>query len=168
LVDDDNDFDHQKRERQTKDQAGYDGPDEEDRAVIRQQDEEEARELDSQAELGMGRRAENENAAKTLEENLVIIDLNDMKQINPNLVRFDFDKTNGEWCEVELEVMSAIKLSNLQYPLKMGKILMENIVEKVCQACIVREISGIQRCVKLPKKQETDQTVSSLPRRSNI
>jgi hypothetical protein len=108
LVDDDNDFDHQKRARQAKDQAGYDGPDDEDRAIIQQQDEEEARDLDPAAELGTGLREENENADKHLEENLDILDLNDMKQINPNLVRFNFDRVNGEWCEVELEVLSAM------------------------------------------------------------
>ena len=36
---------------------------------------------------------------------------------------------------------------------------MENIVEKVCQICVVREIPGIVRCVKLRKKQKTDPAV---------
>ena len=50
----------------------------------------------------------------------------------------------------------------------MGKILMENIVEKVCQICVIREIPGIVRCVKLPKKQATDPTVLLLTILSNM
>ena len=41
----------------------------------------------------------------------------------------------------------------------MGKILMENVVEKVVHSCVVREIPGIRRCIKMPKKQSTDLTV---------
>jgi DNA-directed RNA polymerase I subunit RPA1 len=105
ITDDDNDYDHQKRERQAKDQAGYDGPDEDDRAIIRQQDEEEARDIDLQPEPGVRWRAEDEEMAEDLEENLDAIDFNQMKHFNPNLLRFDFDKANGEWCEIELEVI---------------------------------------------------------------
>ena len=76
------------------------------------------------------------------------IDFNQMKQFNPNLVRFNFDKVNGEWCEMEFE-----------YPLKMGKILMENVVEKVCHQCVVREIPGIKQCVKMPRKNDSDPIV---------
>jgi len=36
---------------------------------------------------------------------------------------------------------------------------MQNIVEKVCQSCVIREIPGIKSCIKMPKKQGTDRTV---------
>jgi len=45
----------------------------------------------------------------------------------------------------------------------MPKILMQDIVEKVCRNCVVREIPGINRCVKMPKKKETDPIVLSRP-----
>ena len=45
---------------------------------------------------------------------------------------------------------------------------MENIVEKVCQICVIRETPGIVRCVKLNKKQATDSTVSLLTMLSNM
>lgn len=45
----------------------------------------------------------------------------------------------------------------------MAKILMEDIVERVCRNCVVREIPGIKRCVKMPKKKETDPTVMFPP-----
>jgi DNA-directed RNA polymerase I subunit RPA1 len=50
----------------------------------------------------------------------------------------------------------------------MGKILMENVVEKVCHSCVVREIPGIKRCLKLPGKRDTDPTVASIKMLSNV
>lgn len=38
---------------------------------------------------------------------------------------------------------------------------MENVVEKVCHSCVVREVPGIVQCIKMPKKLETDATVFS-------
>ena len=101
-IDDDNDADHQKRARQTKEQGEYDGPDEEDRAFIQEADKAED-ELDSESELRLKRRDEDEKPEGTLEEMLSAIDLNDMRQINLNLSKFTFDNKGG-WCEIELEV----------------------------------------------------------------
>jgi DNA-directed RNA polymerase I subunit RPA1 len=144
--DDDNDYDHQKRARQTKEQAGYDGPDDEDRAIIRQQDEEEERDIEEEPPLKVNWRADPKaEAKKTLEH----VDLHMMKSFNPNITSFDFDTKGGQWCEMEFE-----------YPIKMGKILMENVVEKVCHACVVRHVPGIKRCVKMPKTKETDPLVT--------
>jgi DNA-directed RNA polymerase I subunit RPA1 len=107
-VDDDNDYDHQKRARQVKEQAGYDGPDDEDRDVIRQQDEEEEREFEGRAEGRVNRRADDEDVPQILEEKLVKVDLHDMQERNPNLINFTFDQTGGQWCEIELEVFPSI------------------------------------------------------------
>jgi len=41
----------------------------------------------------------------------------------------------------------------------MGKILMENVIEKVCQACIIREIPGISHCVRMPNAEKQGATV---------
>jgi hypothetical protein len=77
-----------------------------------------------------------------------------MKELNENLRKFTFDTSKGGWCEMEFE-----------YPLKMGKILMENIVEKVCQQCIIREVEGITRCIKMPRTvDKSGPTVESLSR----
>ena len=104
LADDDNDYDHQKRVRQTKEQGEYDGPDEDDRAVIRQEDEAEAGDLESENELRVNRGAEDDKPKYNVEDKLDAIDFGDMKEINPNLVKFTFDTNKGEWCEIELEV----------------------------------------------------------------
>jgi len=144
--DDDNDFDHQKRARQAREQAGYEGPDEEDRALIRQQDEEEERDLDEPAPLKVNRDTDPNGEIKKTQPGHP--DLPIMKSFNNNLTSFSFDEKHGGWCEMEFE-----------YPIKMGKILMENVVEKICHACVVREIPGIKRCVKMPKKTQQDPTV---------
>jgi hypothetical protein len=86
-------------------------------------------------------------AIKTIEE----VDLHDMQELNQNLRNFTFDTAKGGWCEMEFE-----------YPLKMGKILMENVVEKVCQLCVIREIEGITQCIKmLPTADKSGPTVES-------
>jgi hypothetical protein len=43
----------------------------------------------------------------------------------------------------------------------MGKILMENVVEGICRKCVIRQITGMKRCVKMSKKKDTDPTVMS-------
>jgi hypothetical protein len=73
--------------------------------VIRQQDEELQRDLEPGLELKVNWRASDERPAETLQDKLDRIDFNQMKQFNPNLVRFQFDRVNGEWCEIELEVL---------------------------------------------------------------
>lgn len=44
-----------------------------------------------------------EKSEESLKKKHSLTDLNDMRQINPNLSRFTFDK-KGAWCEIELEV----------------------------------------------------------------
>jgi len=103
-VDDDNDFDHQKRARQTREQAGYDGPDEEDRAIIRQQDEEEDQDLgDNPAPPTVNRTRKSDKETK--DGRTAHVDLPIMKTFNPNLTSFHFDTVNGEWCQMEFEVI---------------------------------------------------------------
>lgn len=61
-------------------------------------------ELDSTSALEFNGRPEDERDSESLQGKLDRIDFNQMKQFNPNLVGFTFDKVNGEWCVVELEV----------------------------------------------------------------
>jgi DNA-directed RNA polymerase I subunit RPA1 len=110
IVDDDNDYDHQKRARQVKEQAGYDGPDEEDRDVIRQQDEEEERQFEDRAQGRVNWGADDESVPQTLEEKLAKVDLHDMQERNPNLINFTFDQAGGQWCEIELEVFPSLNV----------------------------------------------------------
>ena len=104
MLDDDNDFDHQKRSRQMKEHGEYDAPDEEDRAIIRNEDEEEDNDSESgrEAEPNASRNGSNDAAD---EDDSGRLELGDMQQINPNLVNFAFDREHGQWCEIELEVI---------------------------------------------------------------
>jgi hypothetical protein len=66
-------------------------------------DEAEEDDLDSESEIRVKRSAEDEKSEERCEGKDSAVDLNDMRQINPNLNKFIFDK-NGDWCEMELEV----------------------------------------------------------------
>ena len=72
--------------------------------MIRQEDEEEEADLQLRPDDRVKWRTEEERPNKTLDEKTSEIELKDMKEINPNLVRFTFDHVKGEWCEVVLEV----------------------------------------------------------------
>jgi len=61
-------------------------------------------EFDSTSALDINGRPEDERDSASLQDKLDRIDFNQMKHFNPNLVGFEFDKVNGEWCVVELEV----------------------------------------------------------------
>jgi NADPH-dependent ferric siderophore reductase len=87
-----------------REQGEYEAPDEDDRAVIRQEDAQEDSDLETDAELRVNWRVEDEQPLATLDEKLSKIDLSDMRLLNPNLKKFTFDKKKGKSCEIELEV----------------------------------------------------------------
>jgi len=89
-----------------REQGEYEAPDEDDRAVIRQEDAQEDSDLETDAELRVNWRLEDEQPHPTVDEKLSKIDLSDMQLLNPNLKNFTFDKKKGKWCEIELEVYS--------------------------------------------------------------
>lgn len=86
-----------------REQGEYEAPDEDDRAVIRQEDAQEDSDLETDAELRVNWRVEDEQPRTTLDEKLAKIELSDMQLLNPNLKNFTFDKKKGKWCEIELE-----------------------------------------------------------------
>lgn len=65
-----------------------------------------------------------------------------------NVKKFSFDDQKGRWCEVEME-----------YPAAIQKILMVNIVEKVCKETVVHQLSGILRCYEVPTENPADSLV---------
>jgi hypothetical protein len=83
-----------------KEHGEYDAPDEDDRVLMRREDEEEN---DSDFETGpsTSKTGANDNDD---EDDSARLELADMQLINANLVRFTFDRENGKWCEIELEV----------------------------------------------------------------
>jgi len=129
--------------------------------MIRREDEEDVDEDEiTQDELGVKKHPKAQFFDKFAVKSVDQIDIDDMKLLNPNLIKFSFDASNGEWCEMEFEVICPGNCNLIsQYPLKMGKILMENVIEKVCQACIIREIPGISHCVRMPNAEKQGATV---------
>lgn len=56
---------------------------------------------------------------------------------NSLITSFNFDDELGEWCEFELELGTEYE-----------KLLMVNIVEKLCRSVVVREVKNIGRCIR--------------------
>ena len=94
-----------------KEQGEYDAPDEDDRAAIRKEDEEEGSDSDSHTERRPTSPAKNDLNHESDESDSARMELADMQQINPNLVNFTFDKEHGQWCEIELEVIASSTLN---------------------------------------------------------
>ena len=74
--------------------------------MIRREDEEDVDEDETtQDELGVKKHPKAQFFDKFGVKSVDQIDLHDMKLLNPNLIKFTFDASNGEWCEMEFEVM---------------------------------------------------------------
>jgi hypothetical protein len=86
-----------------KEHGEYEAPDEDDRAVIQREDVEDD---EDDAEVQPNTFAKQGANQETSEMDIDRMELADMQLINPNLTRFTFDKEHGQWCEIELEVMS--------------------------------------------------------------
>jgi len=69
-------------------------------AVIRQEDRIEDEDLESESDVQREGRGNGDEEGSQSQ----LVDLNDMKMLNPNLADFTFDHKRGEWCEIVLEV----------------------------------------------------------------
>lgn len=65
-----------------------------------------------------------------------------IKHTSENVSRFEFDKEDGQWFEVDLE-----------YPAEAPKVLMLGIVEKVCRDTIIHKLPGIGSVMKVPASE---------------
>ncbi|KAG5437996.1 hypothetical protein PCANB_000343 [Pneumocystis canis] len=62
-----------------------------------------------------------------------------------NCKKFKFDNINGEWCEIELV-----------YPFDTPKLLLVTLIEMACRKTIIREMTGISKCFRVPRESELD------------
>jgi DNA-directed RNA polymerase I subunit RPA1 len=65
------------------------------------------------------------------------------------VTEYDFDDEYGSWCEFKLELSADTQ-----------KLLMVNIVEDVCNKCVVREVKNIGRCLHPSAEQGVRQLVT--------
>ncbi|OLL24757.1 DNA-directed RNA polymerase I subunit rpa1 [Neolecta irregularis DAH-3] len=148
--DDDGDAMSSKRAANASEKATYDAPDEDERRIIEDQNpvDEEDYEID---DIGKDDELCQFRERKTREKEIVINEVGekvareqDILDQFTNVKSWKFDK-NGEWIEIEL-----------QYPHDLPKLLMINIIEKVCRETVVHEMKGVGRCFRLPGESKLD------------
>ncbi|OAD76996.1 hypothetical protein PHYBLDRAFT_123028 [Phycomyces blakesleeanus NRRL 1555(-)] len=143
----DGDATNQSMLQKTKQQATYDGPDEEDvedMKTVTALENEEA-ELEEVAKAGD---VEDEKPQKQqpIRSRFNDEELEDLALSRSAYVkRWSFDDVNGAWCEIDMT-----------FPADTKKILMVNLVEKACGRVIVHEIKGIDRCFEYANPTEND------------
>lgn len=145
--DDEDEGDHQKQA------VSYEKPDEEEQSLQKKalNDDEDDDDSDSDDEKDNSKKERN-NDNKVNDSDKMDIDEPTLEKVlssqakerqqevvskNNLVTSFDFDDELGEWCEFELELGTEVE-----------KLLMVNIVEKLCQKVVVREVKNIGRCIK--------------------
>ncbi|CAG8523131.1 6584_t:CDS:10 [Ambispora gerdemannii] len=117
--------------------ASYEGPDEDDLEVIRRIN----KNSDSEEDDAMSNEEKTENAR--IIENPRIIE-------NSQYVsQYSFDQ-NGASCEIEL-----------MFPASTQKILLLNIVEKICKDIPLREVKGIHKCYPIVNENDTSKSLAT-------
>ncbi|KAI5789730.1 hypothetical protein DFH27DRAFT_571828 [Peziza echinospora] len=163
---DDGDATTSKNKSRKSDGVGYDDPDDGEEAT-RKGDEEssgdesegdenaskptQAAEDDDEGDDTQGttkemRKLMRKEQAKLREE--------DVREAFSNCSRFRFDEKGGEWCEIGLE-----------YPASAPKLLMINIVEKVCRETIIHQLAGIKAVIRIPDSEVAKESASEAGKR---
>ncbi|KAI8391772.1 uncharacterized protein BYT42DRAFT_642179 [Radiomyces spectabilis] len=140
--DGDNDATTSRLASKTKQQASYEGPDEEDMDAANKTLEDEEAELEEAAKAGDDEMDEDEPKPRKKSST----DLESVALERTNYVsRWKFDDEEGAWCEIDM-----------QFPADTKKILMVSLIEKSCSRVIVHEIKGIERCFEYINPTEND------------
>ncbi|KAK9701767.1 hypothetical protein K7432_011575 [Basidiobolus ranarum] len=137
----DNDADDAKRASKRQEKATYDGPDEEDEAMIAEMN----KELESDAESSESEPEELENHIEGQESAEHKARAGRIVDSSLYVKRYKFDEKNGSYCEIEM-----------QFPADTKKILMVGIVEKICHETVIHEVKGIDRCFPFINEAEND------------
>ncbi|CAG8675523.1 15003_t:CDS:2, partial [Acaulospora colombiana] len=136
--------------------ASYDAPDDEDLEIIKQNDRAlEYEDFDSKihADTNDG---EPENLGDDDTQDLVDYPKNLEKKTKSSrrnkilcqlayVTNYQFDSTEGSWCDIELEL-----------PVNMKKLLLLDIAEVSCKKSVIHEISGITKCYPIPNETKED------------
>lgn len=132
----DGDATSSKQKSRKSDGMAYDAPDEGEEAARREagDDENEEEEDDDTDDEKKGQKKHLEQQARAREE--------DVRDAHADVYRFKFDDKGGEWCEIGLE-----------YPASAPKLLMINLVEKVCLETIIHQLHGIKAVTSIPASE---------------
>jgi DNA-directed RNA polymerase I subunit RPA1 len=143
--DDDNDSDAggeedataAKKSRNRSQLASYDGPDEDDEAIIEEVDKQ--MNDDDDTREGTAANAEKDDEGLTVQDRL--------QKTTRYVVDYRFDRSKGRWCELDLQFDASTK-----------KLLMVALAESVCKTVVIHEVSGIKKCYPLPNESENDKS----------
>ncbi|VEU22044.1 DEKNAAC103010 [Brettanomyces naardenensis] len=152
------DFSSEKEKTKSKQAASYDGPDEEELEVMREAEKSDSDVDDSDA-------SDSDSSSDSEDSDAEPIDTADKPRPSSSsskkmskkaldreadvitshnfVTAFNFDDKDGKWCEFKLELSAETQ-----------KLLMVNIVEEMCQDCVVRETAHIGRCIHEEGKRE--------------
>ncbi|KAG7786695.1 hypothetical protein KL910_004095 [Ogataea haglerorum] len=150
----DEDADDEKLRSNAKQAVSYDGPDDEEVETMRRAEKSDDESLLDDSSSGSESESDDDDEDKMdvdgAKSNLVKENMSKAARerqqeviINHNFVsQFNYDDEHGSWCDFKLELSADTQ-----------KLLMVNIIEAVCKAVVVREVSGIGRCLHPENEQ---------------
>ncbi|KAF8455247.1 Rpa190 RNA polymerase I subunit A190 [Kalaharituber pfeilii] len=133
----DGDATSSKQKLRKTDGVSYDEPDEGERDNRAAADDEEPSDQDDE-----GDDSGEEHKRKLVMKEQARAREEEIKETHTNVCKFAFDDRGGEWCEIGLE-----------YPASAPKLLMINIVEKVCLDTIIHQLPGIKSATRIPDSE---------------
>ncbi|KAK4517294.1 uncharacterized protein ATC70_000628 [Mucor velutinosus] len=132
-----------RRSAQNKQQATYDGPDEDDVVMDEIEKSLEDEEAEFEEAVLAGDDDEEESAPKRSSKS-GNLELNAVQK-SKYCKKFVFDDVNGAYCQIDMV-----------FPADTKKILMVGLIEESCSRVVVHEIKGIQTCFEYVNPTEND------------
>ncbi|KAF3925482.1 hypothetical protein AA313_de0200270 [Arthrobotrys entomopaga] len=182
--DEDGEQDAKQSSRKT-DTISYDEPDDDERDILNGMEEDEYEDGDdssdddeseaSQKEGADGEGKVNEDGQRDLSKKDIALALDTLRSTYSEISGFSFDRIEGSWCQVELEVrfcscavikVTWTKLIENQYPAESPKILIINIVEKACRESVIHHLPGIKTCEVVTDDSQKSVSIVALFTRS--
>lgn len=141
-VSNDDDYTSQKEKNKSKEAASYDGPDEDELETMREAEK---------SDIEMDSDSSSESSSDSEDEPIDVAEKKKPKKSHSGLTQQEKDRQaavitqhtfvtkytfDGEVCDFKLELSGDTQ-----------KLLMVNIVEDICNKCVVREVPHIGRCI---------------------
>ncbi|KAF3284372.1 hypothetical protein TWF970_011583 [Orbilia oligospora] len=132
-----------KQSSRKADATAYDEPDDDEKGILDGIEAEEEEDDDDSSSDEESDDAENDESdgrdgkggQRDLSRKDVDSAFDTLRSNHSELSAFSFDRAGGSWCQIELE-----------YAAESPKILMINLVEKVCRESVIHHLAGIKTC----------------------
>ncbi|KAK6331541.1 hypothetical protein TWF730_004615 [Orbilia blumenaviensis] len=132
-----------KQSSRKADATAYDEPDDDEKGILdgieaEEEEDDDDSSSDEDSEDTEGDESDGRNNREG-QKDLTRKDVNSafdrLRSNNTEISAFSFDRAGGSWCQIELE-----------YAAESPKILMINLVEKVCRESVIHHLPGIKTC----------------------